>query len=231
ARIVADFDMLESDARNLKSANEAYLRVGLSPASQEGLYNRAIANLLKANPEICVSVQGMPDERGVRLLKRGDLDLLFAPYDMLEHEKEFATERISQIKVGPFCRKGHPILSIKNPSADDMSAYKVIANIGIGYARKVAEVLIPRHVDQHRQMHIIDNFSIVAETVLATNAIGIISLDYARSQTFKEQFTLLTPELVQPIELGVARLSRWLPSPAVRACVESVKHELHKAEV
>ena len=50
-RIVADFEMLVEDTRAQKEQIDQLLRIGISPASQEGLYNRAIAHLLKTSPK------------------------------------------------------------------------------------------------------------------------------------------------------------------------------------
>ena len=110
-KIVADFDMLVEDTRSKKEQIEQFLRVGISPASQEGLYNRAIAHLLKTSPNICLNMLGLPVERGVRMLKRGDLDLLFAPTEELTLEPDFIVEELGQFHPRLFCRRGHPILS------------------------------------------------------------------------------------------------------------------------
>ena len=47
ARIVSDFEMLIDDARANRDSSDQKLRVGVSPATLEGLFNRPVARLLQ----------------------------------------------------------------------------------------------------------------------------------------------------------------------------------------
>ena len=50
---------------------------------------------------------GLPVERGLRMLKRGDLDLLFAPTEELAREPSFI-EALGTLHPGFFVAKGIP---------------------------------------------------------------------------------------------------------------------------
>lgn len=219
-RIVADFDMLIEDAKLKKSDSEVILRIGISPASQEGLYNRIIATLLKERPEICLRVSGLELERGKRMLKRGDIDLLFAPMDEIARELDFTSVSVGAINVMFFCRKGHPILEEKLITAKSLQSYKIVSpDYRTVYAQSVTNVLLKDYVDPMRRMHFIENFALVEQAVTTTDLIGVVSRGYAQTSAFKRRFVALGLDLFQPLELGVARLSRWMPSRAVKACI------------
>ena len=99
--------MLVEDTRSQKEQIDQFLRVGISPASQEGLYNRAIAHLLKTNPNICLNMVGLPVERGVRG-ETQNLDLLFAPTEELTREPDFTVRELGQFIPGSFAAEGIP---------------------------------------------------------------------------------------------------------------------------
>ncbi len=223
-RIVDDFDMLVEDTRSQKEQIEQFLRVGISPASQEGLYNRAIAHLLKTSPNICLNMLGLPVERGVRMLKRGDLDLLFAPTEELILEPDFIVEELGQFHPRLFCRRGHPILSEPQISLDLIGRYRVISpDYHVGYAQRFAKFLLQDDVDPRRRLHIIENFVLTQTAVADSDLIGIVSSTYGGTRRFQENFALLDLDVFPPLNMGVAQLSRWLPSRAVRACLASVR--------
>lgn len=223
-RIVADFDMLVEDTRSQKEQIDQFLRVGISPASQEGLFNRAIAHLLKTSPDICLNMVGLPVERGVRMLKRGDLDLLFAPTEDLAREPDFSVEELGTFHPRLFCRRGHPILSEPQISLELIGRYRVVSpDYHVGYAQRFAEFLLQGDVDPRRGLHIIENFVVTQTAVAESDLIGIVSSTYGSTRSFQKNFALLDLDVFPPLNMGVAHLSRWLPSRAVRACLAAVR--------
>lgn len=223
-RIVADFDMLIEDTRTQKEHVDRYLRVGISPASQEGLYNRAIAHLLKSSPDFSLNMVGQPVERGVRMLKRGDLDLLFAPIDELAREPSFSIEALGTFHPWLFCRRGHPILSEPQISLELIGRYRVITpDYHIGYAKRCAELLLRGDGDPRRRLHIIENFVVTQMTVAQSDLIGIVSSTYGSTRSFQKNFRLLDLDIFPPLTMGAAQLTRWSPSRAVRACLAAVR--------
>ena len=231
-RIVADFEMLVEDTRAQKEQIDQLLRIGISPASQEGLYNRAIAHLLKTSPNICLHMAGLPVERGVRMLKRGDLDLLFAPTEELTREPDFSVEELGRFYPRLFCRKGHPILSEPQISLEMIEQYRVISpDYFVGYAQRFAEFLLQGDVDPRRRLHIIENFVVTQTVVAESDLIGIVSSTYGSTHSFQMNFALLDLDVFPSLNMGVARLSRWLPSLPVRACLAAIRKFPPDAEV
>lgn len=227
ARIAADFEMLAEDIKLQRQHNDQRLRVGISPAIIEGLFNHATATLLSQMPEISLSLLGMPFERGLQLLKRGDIDLLCGPLIELEREKELCVDPVHTLSMQLFCRKGHPILDIPSPSLEDICHHKLVtSDLYELFGRQVEQIFRYEDSDRHHQVHIINNFSIVMEVVANTDALSFVSSDYARTRTFQERFARINVDVFDPMEFGMARLSRWLPSRSVRAFQDVVKDQL-----
>ncbi|WP_286193917.1 LysR family transcriptional regulator [Tropicibacter sp. R16_0] len=223
-RIVADFDLLVEDTKAQKKEADQFLRIGFSPAWQEGLYNRAVAHVLKANSDLSMTVSGPEVDRGVRMLKRGDLDLLFAPLEVLKHETDFAVEHLGDVHTLLYCRKGHPLLAEQKIDAEMLSHHRIIIpDYYRVHVQKLTALMNETGTDPRRKLLVIDSFAVARETVLQTDLIGVVSQSYATSRRFREKFGVLNHEELDPLHMGVARMSRWHPSRAMRACLAAAK--------
>ena len=223
-RIVADFDLLVEDTKAQKKDADQFLRIGFSPAWQEGLYNRAVAHVVRSNSDLCINVAGPEVERGVRMLKRGDLDLLFAPLEVLKHESDFAVEHLADVHPRLCCRKDHPLVTEESLDPEKLSKYRIIVpDYYRVHVQKLARLMLNTGEDPRRRMHAIDNFAVARETILQTDLIGVVSRSYAESLRFSRNFAVLDLGEFEPLQMGVARMSRWHPSRAMRACLAAVK--------
>ena len=222
-RIVADFEMLLEDARANRTESDLILRIGAAPAALEGLHNLTVAKLLRMRPEISLTMAGLSFERGLRLIKNGDIDLLLAPAADLAREKEMSIVPAGKLALHLFCRRDHPILQLSHVDFDAVRAYKLVAPDLLGsYAKRLARLLVEGNLNPHRRMHVIQHFSIVAEVVASTDLIGIVSGVYASTTTFSRRFALLDLDLLDSLDLGVAHLSHRLPNPAARAFINII---------
>lgn len=227
-RIVADFDMLIEDAKLNRQEGEQRLRVGISPAAIEGLLNRSAAALLTHRPELSLTMIGMPIERGLRLLKRGDLDVLCGPLVAFQRDKEISVEPVHRLSMKLFCRRGHPVLGARDFAVEQLKPYKLVTSDLFELFGKQFDAFVEHKIgNTHHQMHVINNFSIVMEVVAETDAISVVSSEYAKSSRFKKRFVTLDAEVFEPMEFGMARLSRWLPSRSLRTFEEVVKRQLN----
>lgn len=222
-RIITDFDMLVEDAKSNRTESDLILRIGAAPAALEGLHNLTVAKLLRMRPEISITMAGLSFERGLRLIRNGDLDLLLAPAADLAREKEMLIVPAGKLSLHLFCRRDHPVLQLPQIDFDAVRAYKLVAPDLLGsYAKRLARLLVEGNLNPHRRMHVIQHFSIAAEVVASTDLIGIVSGVYAGTATFRRRFALLDLDLLEPLHLGVAHLAHRLPNPAARAFINIV---------
>ena len=146
------------------------------------------------------------------MLKRGDLDLLFAPTEELTREPDFSVEELGRFYPRLFCRKGHPILSEPQISLEMIEQYRVISpDYFVGYAQRFAEFLLQGDVDPRRRLHIIENFVVTQTVVAESDLIGIVSSTYGSTHSFQMNFALLDLDVFLP-EYGRCATVEMLPA-------------------
>ena len=227
ARIVADFDLLVEDAKSNRYASDKKLRVGISPATLEGFFNRPAAALLVRRPDVCLTLLGVPSDRGLELLKRGDIDLLFAPMVTLEREQELEIEPMHSLAMRLFCRKDHPLADSPSPSVEDLRPYKfVTSDLYEIFGKQINQFLSQDDGEVDNKIHVINNFSIITEIIAQTDAISVVSEDYANTNAFGQRFAAIDLDFFEPMTFGMARLSKWLPSRPALDFEDAVRAEM-----
>ncbi|MBI1365449.1 MAG: LysR family transcriptional regulator [Alphaproteobacteria bacterium] len=218
ARIISDLDQLSEDARMAREAGETLIRVGVSPASMQGLVNKAIIELMQRRAELRVHLEAMSGGAGIRALRRGDIDVLVGPENAIVGDEAFAFTRLGDLKTHLFARKRHPLAAKSDLSREAISAYPVIAPDRMSWhADRLRELFVRAGGDASRRMHVVEYFPLVADIVAKSDAIGVISDEYARTGAFARRFALLDIAFFEPLAVGFAVRKRWLPTPAVCA--------------
>ncbi len=222
ARIISDLDQLGEDARQSREAGETLIRVGVSPASMQGLLNKAIAALMRDHPDMRVHLAAMSAGGGARALRRGDIDVLVGPENALRSDDAFTIERLGALKTSLFTRKGHPLSERPAARQTDIVSYPVIAPDLMSWHTDQLRRMFSDAGDSARQMHVIEYFPLVADIVAASDAVGVISAEYSESKAFMRRFNLLTTAMFDPLNIGYATRKRWLPTPAMRALQDAL---------
>ncbi len=218
ARIISDLDQLGEDARQSREAGETLIRVGVSPPSMQGLLNNTIKQLIMRRDDLRIHLEAVSPNSGVRALRRGDIDLLVGPENDIKGDTAYAFERLGELKTFLFTRKSHPLAGLKNIVMQDFTQYPVIAPDRMSWHTDKLRVLFSKlEGDSARRMHVIEYFPLVADIVGGSNAIGVISSEYATSNTFMRRFALLDIDFFGPLTIGYSVRKRWLPTPAVKA--------------
>jgi LysR family transcriptional regulator of abg operon len=218
ARIISDLDQLSEDARQSLIASETLIRVGVSPASMQGLLNKAIKELILRRPELRIHLEAVSSAAGVRALRRGDIDLLVGPESAMKGDAAFSYEKLGNLETNLFTRKKHPLALNNSVRAEEIIAYPVIAADRMSWHTDRLRTLFANATgDSARRMHIVEYFPLLADMIADSDAVGVISTEYSTSKTFMRRFTLLKIDFFEPLPIGFAVRKRWLPSPAVRA--------------
>lgn len=224
ARLLSDYEYLVEDSRQEMAAANTLVRLGVCPALLQGLLNRPICEFVQKCPNVRIQLQAISSERGVQLLNRGDVDLLIGPVGILSQQSEFRYELMPAIKAGLYVRKDHELAKRKSVAREDIKAYPIIATDPINpYTDQLLQLLRETDVaDPLRQLHIVDYYPIAAQMVLATDAVSLISTEYASSSAFREKFKLLPLDIFEPLEMACAWRSRSLPNQTVRHFVSGL---------
>lgn len=217
ARIISDLDQLSEDSRANRTAEETLIRVGVFPASMQGLVNKAIKHLVLERPDLRIHLEATSVGGGLRSLRRGDIDVLVGPEDAFRGDDAFVFERLGELKTHLFTRKKHPLAQSPRVQKKDIAHYPVVAPDRMSWHTDRLRTLFEQlGGDSARRMHVIEYFPLIADVVAETDAIGVVSDEYSQSKTFLRRFQLLNIDFFEPLAVGFAVRKRWLPTAAVK---------------
>lgn len=218
ARIISDLEQLSEDSRLTRLEEETLIRVGVCPASMQGLVNKAIKQLVLRRPELRVHLEATTVGGGVRALRRGDIDVLVGPDGAMKGENDFAFEQLGELKTHLFVRKAHPLACKAKVKNADIASFPVVAPDRMSWHTDQLRVLFaPPGADAARRMHVIEYFPLISDIVAASDAIGVVSDEYSQSKTFTQRFSLLNIDFFDRLTVGFAVRKRWMPTAAMRA--------------
>ena len=209
-RILVDIEQLIDDSRNARVAREMTLRLMICPASLEGLLNRAVRSFISTSPGCRVHLFAATIERGIELLRQGDVDLCLGARDRLEAVNGFCCHPLPDLIASLFIRKDHPLAGISQPSRDEIARYPIIVpDLQGPYFESVLSLVDKHRGSPMRQLHILESFPMVAEIVRTTDTIGIVSKGYSDTAAFRRLFAPLPFGLGAPMPLAAATRARW----------------------
>tara|TARA_R110002110_G_scaffold359443_1_gene568877 strand:+ start:4756 stop:5652 length:897 start_codon:yes stop_codon:yes gene_type:complete len=223
ARIVSDMQMLISDAKAGSQAREAVFRIGVCPSSIEGLLNRALKEMIRKNPDLCIHLISIPVERGLKILRRGDIDVLVGPEEVLAREPDFTTEPVGSLHAALFCRKGHPLAKKKKLKKKDLTEYSIITpDLVSTYADSLRDLYENIGADPERHLYVVESFPMVADIVGATDLLATVGRGYADTSAFRSRFTRLEIDVFEPMALCCGYRSTRLPNRSIRSFLSAL---------
>lgn len=208
-RIISDMDQLIHDAHSERAGRDAVLRVVICPPSLEGLLNRALRSFIVANPACRVHLFASTIERGIRLLRQGDVDICLGARDRLEVVDDFDCLALPDLHATLYVRKDHPLAGQDRVAEAQIAAYPIIVPDLQGTYIEQIMALVGADASPMRRLHIIENFPMVAEIISATDTIGIVSAGYARTAAFARRFRTLPFPLDPAMPLAMATRAHW----------------------
>ncbi|MGV6819183.1 MAG: LysR family transcriptional regulator [Parvularcula sp.] len=224
ARIISDLDQLEQDAKTGREAGASLIRVAVSPASMQGLLNRAIRHLVGRAPDYRVHLNAVSAVSGIQALRRGDADILVAPLRALQAEAAITAHGFDDLKTHLFVRHGHPLATKKGLSQESLTRFPLVAPDQMSWhTDQILGLYDEVDGDSARRVHLIEYFPIVADIVENTDAIGVVASGYAQSAAFCDRFEVLDMAFFEPLTIGYGTRKRWPQTPATEAFLHALK--------
>jgi DNA-binding transcriptional LysR family regulator len=190
----------------------------------QGLVNKACKALVLKRPELRIHLEATSVGGGVRALRRGDIDVLVGPEDAMKSEDDFAVDRLGDLKTHLFARKSHPLARRETVREADIAAYPVVAPDRMSWHTDRLRTLFQTlGGDAARRMHVIEYFPLIADIVAESDAIGVVSAEYAETRTFARRFSLLAIDFFSTLTVGYAVRKRFMPTAAMRAFEAALK--------
>jgi DNA-binding transcriptional LysR family regulator len=222
-------EFLEGSARK-EDRFAGLLRIGVCPASLEWRLMDPLAELLIRHPSIRFEISGSSFERMVQQLRNGSIDVALGFEAAFSEWPDIRREPVPALKSTLFVRLGHPILTPGKATLADLSEYDFVSpSDSRPYGAIIREIYESQGIDWRKRLHLVDYFPIVKRIVKASDAVGVVTLTYAKSASFREEFAMLDHlDPFPPAPLCCAVRARWEPKPAVRAFMAAVQGDAGK---
>lgn len=209
------------------------LRIGVCPASIEWLLAEPVTLLKTRHPKIRLDITSSGFDRTVEKLRTGAIDVAFGFEAGFEEEPDFRCDELPGLRTTLFVRRGHPILECSQVTFADLARYEIISpSDSRPYDKFMRQIYEQNHIDAQTRIHFIDSFPLVARLVARTNAIAFVSVEYAKTESFKRRYASVPFLETHPLApFCCATRLRLPPRPAVRAfittCHESLRSPSH----
>ena len=204
------------------------LRLGVGPAVLEWVALPPVAELMRRHPGVKIDFSSSTFDRAVDQLRNGGIDVAMGLDAAWAELPEFKREQLPTLRTAYFVKLGHPLLERRSVPRSALAEYHFVTpSISQPYGADIREIFENEGVDATTRMHSVDYFPLVKVMVGRSNAIGVVSLSYARSEAFKRRFGLIDLEhAIAPSSLCCAVRRRWEQTPIVRAFISACRETL-----
>lgn len=179
--LVDDATELERDFRLMRGLELGELRVGAGAYAAELSVGQAAGRLMGRHPQLRVDLTSADVRSLIAALLDRRLDLAVIELSMLDDQTAFATEALPEHGACFFCRAGHPLMQIAQPSLEQVLAYPYV---GTRMPQRVAAGFLQLarvgHVDPGSGDYLppvkVDSVQVAKEVVLQSDAVGAAPL-------------------------------------------------------
>lgn len=192
ARILADIERLDMDAKEFRAYRESHLRLCISPPPLITLMNPALPQLLSHHPQLKVDIKSLATNNAISLLRAGDCDLIIGPTQALEEKREFKIIPLKPFDAYFFTRRSHPLTKKRAVSKQHILNYPLVLPERDGASPEITSRLFgDTHIPAGHPIHIIGHFPLACEVVAATDAVATVGQTYLNNKEFLKRFTIL----------------------------------------
>lgn len=192
ARILADIERLDMDAKEFRAYRESHLRLCISPPPLITLMNPALPQLLSHHPQLKVDIKSLATDNAISLLRAGDCDLIIGPTQALEEKREFKIIPLKPFDAYFFTRRSHPLTKKRAVSKQHILNYPLVLPERDGASPEITSRLFgDTHIPADHPIHIIGHFPLACEVVAATDAVATVGQTYLNNKEFLKRFTIL----------------------------------------
>ena len=221
-RLLDDAADLLHDVRDVQMLAAGHLRIGVGPTAFVAFLESTLSAFARVYPAISVTVDDGTEDRVVRSLLQGQLDLVVGSGEHFGAWREITTQRIAPLHLFFIARGDHPLASRSRVTAADLLSHPVVmpsAGLGVDQALRQAytQAGLPPVPPHYR----CDHFSLVKELVLATDAVSPVLSLAPPTETFQQRFRAFADVVrLDPPALAVGMAKGREPGAAATAFVE-----------
>lgn len=221
-RLLADAEDLLLDVRDVQMLAAGHIRIGAGPTAFVAFLESTLAAFARVYPAVTVTVEDGPEDRVVRSLLQGDLDLVVGSKSYFDAWRELETRSIAPLHLFFIARKDHPLSAEKKVQPQQLLSYPVVMpSAGLGVDQELRQAYAREGMSPVPPRYRCDHFSIVKGIVAATDAISpVLSLAPPADGFLKDYCVFADVVRFDPQELAVGFAKSREPSAAATAFLE-----------
>ncbi len=204
------------------------LRIGVCPASIEWLLADPVSLLMRRHPKIRLDITSAGFDRTLEKLRTGAIDVAVGFEAAFKDEPDFRCDELPGLRTTLFARRDHPILECQHITFAELARYEIISPAeSRPYNKFMRQIYEQCQIDAQSKIHFIDSFPIVARLVAETDAIGFVSVEYTKTESFQRRYACVPFIESNPLApLCCATRLRLPARPAMRAFVQACQDGL-----
>jgi DNA-binding transcriptional LysR family regulator len=231
-RLVFEAAELRRNAELLKKGNAGAIRVGLGSGPGAMLMTPFLIHIAQQHPEVRVHIARGSIEVQLLQLRQRELDALVIDTRSLVPAPDLRIERVSEMRAGFICRRGHPLLAAAKRRAvtfDDLLRYPLAST---PLADEVARILIQHFGPQADPQQAVrlrcEDIASLIETVRVSDAIflGIVAATRRGIESGELAELVTTPPLISGTRFAFITLVGRTEAPAMGLLREFVAGHL-----
>lgn len=226
--VIAEAETLLRSARDfqhnlrlVRQGEAGRIAIGVGPLPASVILPRLSQAMLRERPRLQLSAQIKPVEHLFRPLMDDAIEMIFGNHWQLAQMPDTVAVAIGALPLAIVVRRGHPLVSRRRVSMDDLSAFPVASAVELPIGGLAGD----------SGAFTCDNFHILRETVLGTDCVWLSSPRFIDDEFARDRLTAIAVDGLQPTSAEISavhRRGRKL-SPAALAVIGEVKNILSAA--
>jgi DNA-binding transcriptional LysR family regulator len=228
-RIVSEIAEARREIELLQGLETGEFRIGIGTAGPQHWVGRAIGDLCAAYPKLRVPNVELAGYQQPLALMAGEIDVAVGEPGDLTAYPDLVLARLPRRPVTFFCRKGHPLTRLAQPSMEDIAKFpfagpRLIRRFGENFPADSAMGRMPADGDFFEPAILCANWTAICEIVCRSDAVSARTQAIINGSEIRPEVTILP--FVAPW-LHSEHLIMWhrnrMPHPALKAFCDAVR--------
>ncbi len=227
-RVISEVAEARREIALLNELEAGEFKIGIGTAGPQQWVGGAIGDLCAAYPKLRVSNVDIAGEHQPSALMAGKIDVAVGEPCELSHYPDIVLSRLPRRTIVFFCRKGHPLTKLAEPTMEDISAFPFagprVRRLGHHYPKRSAMGMLSADRQYFDPAILCPNWTAIREIVSRSDAISARALGILKMPENRGDLAVLpfaAPWL--HTELSIMWRRDRMPHPALKAFCSAVR--------
>jgi len=224
-RALAELRHVQADIAALSGKTQGVVNIGSHPLSRTVIVPRAIARVMRAHPNLCISIVPGSTQALTAGLRTGDLDFILGTLRPEHASSDLVDIPLLADKMSIFVRTGHPLTRLAHVTIDDLMRAKWLLPTSRTPTRALFDASFKRMSGTLPQSPVeTSDLSMLRSLLLNSDLVTAISpqqLDFERQQGVVQAIDFEFEQSARVI--GLTQRAGSHPSPGAAALIAAIQ--------